>query len=130
MPWTYHQATGLLNRPDGTLAAVGYSGHAAGKNCCAMESIKCVGPIPRGSYTAWDVHDSPPGPHSTGKLSIRLRPDAATRAFILSLGRDPASFLIHGDNADHTASEGCIIMPRTVRAEVAAAKDAVIVVVA
>lgn len=26
MPWTYHQATGLLNRPDGTLAAVGYSG--------------------------------------------------------------------------------------------------------
>lgn len=126
----YIQSTGELFRADGSLMGIGYSGKASGKNCCAMESIKCVGPIPRGSYTAWDVHDSPPGPHSTGKLSIRLRPDAGTRNFILSLGRDPASFLMHGDNADHTASEGCIIMPRTVRAEVAAAKDAVIVVLA
>jgi hypothetical protein len=42
---------------------------------------------------------------------MRLEPDAGTDT------RGRAGFLIHGDNTamDHTASHGCIILPRATR---------------
>jgi hypothetical protein len=65
------------------------------------------GPIPVGGYTIGDPVDGPP----LGPVRMRLDPDAGNDMF----GR--SGFLIHADNSDHdyTASEGCIILPRSVR---------------
>ncbi len=50
-----------------------------------------------------------------GPFTIHLSPDQSNAMF----GR--GGFLVHGDNAEvnHTASEGCIIMPRLARIELA-----------
>ena len=56
----------------------------------------------------------------------RLTPQSGTNTY----GRD--GFLIHGDNTamNHTASHGCIILPRIVRAGIDASDDKVLEVVA
>lgn len=87
----------------------GYSGHGDGRNNPVMESVRNVGPIPQGWYHIGDplcVSPSPPGPH--GPYIMQLTPEGHN-----ALGR--SGFLIHGDNATHTASEGCIILPYPVR---------------
>lgn len=63
------------------------------------------GPIPIGSYTF--------GPGFNGRLGkpeFRLKPINPTW---FPANRDPGSFLIHGDNDEHnhTASNGCIVLP-------------------
>jgi hypothetical protein len=115
--WTFRQNDGVLLH-DGTVIATGYSGYGAHADHPADESLKNLGPIPEGAYTigAPEYVDAT-GPH--GPFVLPLTPSAGTTLF----GR--GNFLIHGDNAEgnHTASQGCIIMPKSVRVLIAQSGD-------
>jgi len=110
--YLYVQSTGQLYRPNGSLLAVGYSGHDRGRNIPEMQDQRDVGPIPCGLYTLGEVGNS------KGPLTIRLIPDPLNEMH----GR--SGFLLHGDNkaANHTASEGCIIVGPIQRGELAKAQ--------
>lgn len=110
--WSYSQSTGQLSR-DGNIVATGYSGRAEGRNNSTMQDRHNVGPIPRGVYSISDPFDT----ETHGPFVLRLTPDVGNEMF----GR--SGFLMHGDNAAHDASEGCIIMPRDVREAVAASGE-------
>lgn len=110
--WSYSQRTGELRDPGGELIATGYAGAGAGTNRPLAEGIPNVGPIPTGSYTIEAARDHP----TCGPCSLPLTPDADNEM------HDRSGFLIHGDNADHTASTGCIILPRVIRDEIAASE--------
>jgi hypothetical protein len=109
MPFQYQQSTGILTRDEQQLAE-GYSGNHVGLNNPQMQESRSVGPIPQGNYTILPPHAD----EKVGPVAMTLVPDPLNLMF----GR--ADFLIHGDNAamDHTASEGCIIMPHAVRVAV------------
>ncbi len=80
-----------------------------------------VGPLPHGLYTLGEEFT-----HThAGPISMRLESDPTNEMF---LGR--AGFLLHGDNATHTASEGCIVMPHDIRVKMAASEDRRLEVVA
>jgi hypothetical protein len=119
MPWQYHQKTGQLFY-DGQLVDTGYSGRGAGKNNPQLEATANVGPIPSGAYKI--------GPAFTdgakGPVVMRLTPVGHT-----AHGRE--GFLIHGDSRSHPgeASEGCIILDRTIRERIAASHDTALEVV-
>ena len=107
--WLYVQSTGQLFRPDGSFCADGYSGRGADLDNPVAENVKNEGPIPVGIYALGTV-DQEKGP-----FTIHLKPDPGNQMF----GR--SGFLVHGDNKEvnHTASEGCVIMPRLARIEMA-----------
>ena len=95
---------------DGAHVGTGYSGHAEGRNNPAMQNVHNIGPIPRGLYAIGPAHDTPThGPH------------------VMAL--TPVGFLMHGDNVRHDASQGCIIMLRTVRDLVSSSVDKQLTVV-
>lgn len=112
MAWKYIQSNGNLSH-GGALVATGYSGHGEGKNNPAMQSVRNVGPIPVGMYEI-----GPMMMHKDGKGPIVMRLTAVGHEAFHRSG-----FLIHGDNADHTASEGCIILPRAIRQRIAESGD-------
>lgn len=121
---TYKQSTGELSDASGQLIATGYSGAALGKNNPALENVRNVGPAPVGVYDITGPECVGPFPcaqcgghdaHHHGPFVLRLHPRPENEMY----GR--AGFLCHGDNPTHTASQGCIIMPRPVR-ELLAAK--------
>lgn len=123
--WVYHQATGQLTAPDGHDVARGYSGHGIGRNNPALQQTRNVGPIPCGLWHIAALEcEHVAGPH--GPYVLRLLPAAGTNTF----GRD--GFLCHGDSAEHPgmASEGCIILPRSIRELLWASADRFISVVA
>lgn len=105
--WRWTQ-TGNLFAPDGTLAGTGYSGHSEGVNNGALEAVHDVGPIPKGLWRIGPFFDDPGG---KGPVVCHLTPLSGTDAH----GR--SGFMVHGDNAaaNHTASEGCIVIPRPLR---------------
>lgn len=110
--WTYSQSTGRLTK-DGTLIATGYSGSghtlAEGRDNPDMERVPKHGPIPEGLWKIGSPYDHP----HLGPVVMNLEAvDANT------FGR--SLFRIHGDNAAHDASEGCIIMDRHTRDLIAA----------
>jgi hypothetical protein len=113
--WTYSSTTGRLLNPSGTLIATCYSGRGAGLNNPAMENVKCVGPIPRGSYKIGPAYTHP----TEGPIVMNLEPIDGTDTF----GR--SEFHIHGDNQkqNHSASLGCIIAPRFARQLISASTD-------
>jgi Tlde1 domain len=112
MAWVYHQRTGRLES-NGRQVATGYSGTGAGRNNPAMETLHNQGPIPRGTYTIGQAHDTRDhGPHV-----MSLTPRAGQNMH----GR--AGFLIHGDNVRHDASTGCIILPREIRNVISGSTD-------
>lgn len=119
--WTYEQSSGRLLL-DGELIATGYSGHGAGVDNATLENVPDVGPLPRGKYMIGTAIQDP----LTGPVSMHLVPDGTNEMF----GR--GGFLIHGDNSacNHTASEGCIILPREVREQIAGSDDRMLEVVA
>lgn len=130
---TYHQSTGELHGADGALIATGYSGAALGKNNPALQNISNVGPIPRGEYAITGPECIGPFPcaqcggtkaHHHGPFVLRLHPAPTNEMH----GR--GGFLIHGDNQTHTASQGCIILPRMIRELLAPPGDCVLQVVA
>ncbi len=110
--WTWFLREGELWR-GGALVAHGYAGNGEGLNDPAWTDVKSTGPLPVGRYTI-----GPPEP-GHGGYTLRLHPDAETRARIVALGRNPDSFLIHADMADPklagTASKGCLILARIYR---------------
>jgi hypothetical protein len=108
--WTFAQRTGEL-RQDGQHVATGYSGASEGKNNPDMQSVHNVGPIPQGD---WTITGPPENTSEHGPYVLRLTPKDETETF----GR--SGFLMHGDakNAPGSASQGCVIMPRTVREQV------------
>lgn len=110
--WTYSQRSGAIRSPDGDTLECGYSGKEPCTNVPATEVIKDWGPIPTGSYRILDAVD-----HETcGPVSLPLEPNAMNSMYSRS------NFLIHGDNADHTASTGCIILSRPTRDEISASE--------
>jgi hypothetical protein len=112
MPFTYSQSTGRFSR-DGKLIGVGYSGIGAGLDNPAMEAVVKTGPIPAGDWTIDTARD---GGH-LGPEVMNLEPVAPFDAHGRTL------FRIHGDNhaANHTASDGCIILGPQFRTRIAAA---------
>lgn len=95
---------------DGVVWAAGYSGNGAGLNNPAAEDQHMVGVIPRGKWKIGKWYDDP----HLGPCVMHLDPD----------GFDPhgrSLFRIHGDNAkmNHSASDGCIILPRDIRERIA-----------
>lgn len=118
--WTYNSANGNLSH-NGALVGTGYSGHNEGMNNPALQNVRMVGPIPQGSWTIGHFFDDPGG---KGPIVCHLTPAEGTVTF----GR--GGFMIHGDNseADHTASEGCIILARPLREAVQASEDAELLV--
>ena len=120
MAWTYSQTTGKLSLGETTFGC-GYAGFGEGVNNHADQGIPTIGPIPVGTYTIGPASTHP----AAGPLTMRLIPQDGTD----TLGR--SGFLMHGDNQamNHTASHGCIIMPHSVRAMVAASNDRTLIVV-
>ena len=114
--WTYSQSTGALASQDGSVRSTGYSGNGADLNNPAGQGDKGHGPIPQGAWTIGPFFDDPGG---KGPCVCHLTPQTGTDA----LGR--SGFMIHGDNseANHTASEGCVILAREVREAIAESGD-------
>jgi len=111
----YEQATGRMFLVEGgtrDLIGTGYSGSEAhgGKNNPHAQCDKDIEPIPRGLYTIGAPFSGP------SPFSLQLTPDPANDM----CGR--GGFLIHGDStADPgTASQGCIILNRSQREQIAA----------
>lgn len=104
--WTWSQGAGTMSR-NGRVVSKRYAGNGRGLNNPAMQNIPGVGPLPRGTYKMESIGPSP----NTGPYTIVLDACAGTD----TCGR--SEFRIHGDNPklDHSASHGCIILPRDVR---------------
>jgi RHS repeat-associated protein len=109
----YQQSTGNLTCTANGNQTINYNGYAGrdvpggvqGRNNPTAQNVSNVGPIPAGNYTI-----GPSFQHRrAGVATRRLTPDANNNM----QGR--SGFLIHGNNAENDASEGCIIMPRAIR---------------
>jgi hypothetical protein len=112
MSWTYSQTTGQLTN-NGRAEGTGYSGTGTGRNNPDAENMRNLGPIPRGRYTIGAPYDTEThGPHV-----MRLTPNTG----YFAQGRD--GFLIHGDNRQHDASTGCLILPPDIRRQISASGD-------
>jgi RHS repeat-associated protein len=88
------------------------SGHSDCMNKGRCQDKEGNGPTPKGKYKIRPKQirergvdpDYPPD-HDWGSFLVRLWPDAATTAFIKSLGRKPKSFFLHG--GDESGTGGC-----------------------
>lgn len=119
--WTFKQSTGELFRDD-VYDAIGYAGHAEGRDNPALQTVANVGPLPQGHYTI-----EPPRDTAThGPFVLSLTPDQGNAMY----GR--GGFLIHGDaTADPgNASHGCMIFARVVRERIWASGDHLLQVIA
>lgn len=110
--WTYAVASGALAR-DGEPCGAGYSGFGEGRNNIEKVKVPMVGPIPPGRYRIGPAYRHP----RLGPVTMNLDPLSGTEMFGRSL------FRIHGDNAAHDASHGCIILSRALRDAIAAGPD-------
>lgn len=117
--YTYSQSTGDLTQ-DGTFIGTGYSGAAIARNDPAEQSVPNVGPIPQGDYDIGEAYDHP----QLGPCVMNLDPCEGTNTFGRSL------FRIHGDNARHDASHGCVILGPAIRHAIADGEDTKLRVVA
>lgn len=119
--WIYQQSTGKLLDPKGLVVGFGYSGKGVSKNNPEDQTLHNAGPIPEGYYKIGSPHDTV----THGPFVLPLEPDPGNKMF----GR--SAFLIHGDSVVHpgTASEGCIILPRPVREDIAKSLDRLLAVV-
>ena len=105
MLFAYEQKTGIMKR-EGSYIWTGYSGHGVGTNNVEFENVHDVGPIPRGAYVFGKPEDHP----KLGPYAVPIIPKPGTNTF----GR--SGFYLHGDDAEHDASLGCIVKsPRPAR---------------
>lgn len=115
--WIYEQATGALYHND-TYVGKGYSGTGTGRDNPAAQAEVGVGPIPTGlwkigpAYRHWRL----------GPVVMNLDP-----VWHNAYGR--TLFRIHGDNKKNDASNGCIILSRSLRELIAASGDRELTVV-
>lgn len=114
--WTYSQSSGVLTDPNGRPFAQGYSGNKAGLDNPQMQDTHNVGPLPQGEYTIGTLQ---PLHDRLGEDVLPLEPNPSNQMF----GR--SGFFLHGDNEflNHTASDGCVILPRWVRLRIAESDD-------
>jgi hypothetical protein len=116
MPWIYVQRSGHLLRPDGSHAGMGYSGRLTYRDNPSAQDLPNFGPIQAGFYTiGW--------PYNDRKHNKEFVMDLTPLSPISRSG-----FQIHGDKRGDPgfASEGCIILGPTVRAEIAVSGDRVL----
>lgn len=120
--WIYQQSTGKILDPSGMVMGFGYSGKGKHKNNPESQSLANLGPIPEGYYTIGAPHDT----LTHGPFVLPLTPDPQNIMF----GR--SHFLIHGDSVVQagTASEGCIILNRHLREDIARSPIKLLTVVA
>lgn len=111
--FTYSQAAGVLSQ-DGSQMGVGYSGHGAGLNNSAMQTVPDVGPVPQGLYSIGPWHDA-----------VHLGPCVALLTPIDQDAFGRTAIFVHGDDSamDHGASHGCIILGPTIRRAMRASGD-------
>ena len=117
--WTYEQHNGELTH-NGEFVGNGYSGMGSGRNNGMAQHIPNIGPIPCGQYKIAAKRDEIPG---LGPCVMNLDPTPGTQTFGRSL------FRIHGDNKNHDASHGCIILGPLIRAAIANSGDHDLVVI-
>lgn len=114
MSWKYAISTGTLTDPTGAFAGTGYSGKAGvWRNNLSAEADVAEGPIPQGAWHIGPAHTSP----HTGPMTMDLDPLAGTNTYGRSL------FRIHGDNINHDASHGCIILGPAIRRQIEDSED-------
>lgn len=121
MSWLYEIAPGRMRDPDGYVVGMGYSGKDEWKNRAAYIGLHNQGPIPVGKYHIGTPVDTV----THGPYVLPLTPAPENEMY----GR--YGFLIHGDSiiAPGTASEGCIILPKTVRMLIGKSHDQELTVV-
>ena len=106
--WLYQIADGrFCNAVSPWHGHAGYSGRGVYRDDPGATKEVANGPIPVGSYMC-----SKPVPHPRlGPQAVYLTPRYGTPMF----GR--TEFFVHGDNSkgDYSASNGCIILPRSAR---------------
>lgn len=117
--WTWNSANGNLSR-GGELVGTGYAGGDKGQrpdgvNNPALQNVHNVGPLPQGKYTIGEFLDRP----TLGKFAGQLIPAPENEMY----GR--SGFYIHGDTEEmnQSASDGCIILPYTIREQIANSGD-------
>jgi hypothetical protein len=117
----YEQKTGILMTDTNDVIGIGYAGNGEGKNNPEMESVHNVGPLPKGKYKIGGPYDSA----HTGKFTLPLEPFPENYMFLRS------DFKIHGDSISEpgTASNGCIILPRSVREKINNSVDKILKVI-
>lgn len=118
---TFEITTGQL-RSKGLLIGTGYSGAPGFVNDPTTCDLKDKGPLPPGIYTMGALCQEP----VLGPDCIPLTPDPTNEMF----GR--GSFFIHGDDAAKppwSSSEGCIVMGREIREQLAQDVDHILRVV-
>lgn len=116
--WQYRISTGTL-KLDGKFEGSGYSGRDPWRNNPAGKGVVDFGPIPPGK---WRI--GRPYKHSVlGPCTMNLDPLPGTNTLTRS------AFRIHGDNARHDASHGCIILGPALRTLIAASESTTLEVV-
>ena len=112
--WTYEQSTGIVRDENGTIQGIGWAGNGPGLNNPDFESVRNVGPLPKGFYTIGTPYDHTPEngyPRNLGPYVMNLTPDDSNEMY----GR--GDFRIHGaaiTNPD-MSSDGCIVQARPAR---------------
>lgn len=105
MTWQYRISTGTLKH-DGVFEGTGYSGLAGiWRNNPDMQAVVAHGPIPVGSYKIGPAYNH----QHLGPCVMNLDPLPETDTHGRSL------FRVHGDNARHDASHGCVILGPAIR---------------
>jgi hypothetical protein len=114
---TYSQTSGEMRTAPGVLLGTGYSGHGAGINNPALQSVPDTGPLPQGIYTI----NAPVNTTTHGPYVLWLTPDPANEMF----GR--SGFGIHADEianpGKRLASTGCIVMSYAARVAIWESRD-------
>lgn len=112
--WIYEQKTGKLFHNDDYIVT-GYAGYGQGKNNPEFQSVRDIGPLPKGLYNIGAPYNSA----RTGGYTLTLTPDNHNEMF----GR--SDFRIHGDamKVPGTASHGCIVVPLEIRHQIWASND-------
>ena len=82
-----------------------------------MQNVPNQGPSPTGQYQIGASYNHP----QKGPISMNLTPIGHN-----ALGR--SGFMIHGNNVQNNASQGCIILGPAIRQQIAASSDHVLVV--
>lgn len=117
--WTYRQHDGELTH-GGEFVGTGYSGKGNCRNSPSSQNIEGYGPIPQGIYRIGQAYDDP----HLGPCVMHLDPQPGTNTYGRSL------FRVHGDDARHDASHGCIILGPSLRLIIATSADRDLTVVA
>lgn len=100
---------------DGIFIGTGYSGKELATNNTNYESLKNIGPLPRGNY----IIEAPVQGTEKGPNAIPLTPNPNNKMF----GR--SGFMIHADSIEHPgfASDGCIVLIPSVREQIIQSTD-------